>query len=29
LGEVGNIGRGLEFLCANGLCGQLLFNGRE
>ncbi len=28
LEEVGNIGRGLEFLRANGLCGQLLFNGQ-
>jgi len=26
LGEVGNIGRGLDFLRSNGLCGQLLFN---
>ncbi len=28
LEEVGNIGRGMEFLRANGLCGQLLFNGQ-
>ncbi len=27
LGEVGNIGRGLEFLQATGLCQQLMFNG--
>jgi len=27
LGEVGNIGRGLDFLRSNRLCDQLLFNG--
>jgi len=26
LAEVGNIGRGLDFLRSNGLCGQMLFN---
>ena len=29
LGEVGNIGRGMEFLLSNGLCRQLLFNGER
>jgi len=28
LGEVGNIGRGLRFLHANNLCGQLMCNGQ-
>lgn len=29
LGEVGNIGRGLEFLRSNGLCHQLVFDGGQ
>lgn len=29
LAEVGNIGRGLDFLRSKGLCGQLLFNDRK
>ena len=29
LGEVGNIGRGLDFLRSTGLCRQLLFDGKE
>jgi len=29
LAEVGNIGRGLDFLRSKGLCGQLLFNGQK